>query len=305
MKYLKIKNTDMEVSEIALGMMRIYQMKLEDVEALVEKALELGINFFDHADIYGGGICEKKFGELLAKHPDWRSKMYLQSKCGIRQGMYDFSKEHIINSVNNSLVNLQCDYLDVLLLHRPDALMDPKVVAEAFEELYNSKKVRYFGVSNFNSHQIALLQKFTKVPLVFNQLQFNVVNSGMIDCGINANMSNALSIDHDGHVLDYCRLHDITIQPWSILQASWADGCFINNEKFPSLNNKLSELATKYQVTPAALSVAWILRHPAKMQPIAGTTSIEHLTQICEAVNIELSAQDWYALYLSNEKVLP
>lgn len=305
MKYIDILNSDLKVSQIALGCMRIAGKTPEQLEELIKKAMDLGINFFDHADIYGGGKSEEVFGEVLKRHPDWRKKMIIQTKCGICKGYYDFSKQHIIESVNKSLERLQTDYVDVLLLHRPDALMDPKEVAEAFDELYEDKKVKYFGVSNMTPYQIELIQKYTKHKLLFNQVQFNVVNAGMIDSGINANMTNAQSVDHDGGILDYCRIHDITIQPWSILQASWEKGTFLDHPDYQKLNDLLAALGEKYGVNKSTLSLAWILRHPACMQPIAGTTSPDHLEELCQAVNIELSREDWYALYLSVDRPLP
>lgn len=305
MKYIDILNSDLKVSQIALGCMRIAGKTPEQLEELIKKAMDLGINFFDHADIYGGGKSEEVFGEVLKRHPDWREKMIIQTKCGICKGYYDFSKQHIIESVNKSLERLQTDYVDVLLLHRPDALMDPKEVAEAFDELYEDKKVKYFGVSNMTPYQIELIQKYTKHKLLFNQVQFNVVNAGMIDSGINANMTNVQSVDHDGGILDYCRIHDITIQPWSILQASWEKGTFLDHPDYQKLNDLLAALEEKYGVNKSTLSLAWILRHPACMQPIAGTTSPDHLEELCQAVNIELSREDWYALYLSVDRPLP
>ena len=305
MKYIDILNSDLKVSQIALGCMRIAGKTPEQLEELLSKAMDLGINFFDHADIYGGGKSEEVFGEVLKRHPDWREKMIIQTKCGICKGYYDFSKKHIIESVNKSLERLQTDYVDVLLLHRPDALMDPKEVAEAFDELYENKKVKYFGVSNMTPYQIELIQKYTKHKLLFNQVQFNVVNAGMIDSGINANMTNPQSVDHDGGILDYCRIHDITIQPWSILQASWEKGTFLDHPHYQKLNDLLATLGEKYKVNKSTLSLAWILRHPASMQPIAGTTSPDHLEELCQAVDIELSREDWYALYLSVDRPLP
>lgn len=305
MKYIDILNSDLKVSQIALGCMRIAGKTPEQLEELIKKAMDLGINFFDHADIYGGGKSEEVFGEVLKRHPDWREKMIIQTKCGICKGYYDFSKQHIIESVDKSLERLQTDYVDVLLLHRPDALMDPREVAEAFDELYENKKVKYFGVSNMTPYQIELIQKYTKHKLLFNQVQFNVVNAGMIDSGINANMTNPQSVDHDGGILDYCRIHDITIQPWSILQASWEKGTFLNHPDYQKLNDLLAALGEKYGVNKSTLSLAWILRHPASMQPIAGTTSPDHLEELCQAVDIELSREDWYALYLSVDRPLP
>lgn len=222
MNYYPLK--DLKISEIALGLMRIANKSVAEVEELVLTALEQGINFFDHADIYGAGNCETLFGEVLQRNPDLRKKIIIQSKCGIvPKESYDFSKEHILTSVEGSLKRLQCDYLDVLLLHRPDALCDPKEVAAAFDELYKSGKVKYFGVSNHTPYQIELLQKYCKQELIINQLQLSIVHSGMIDAGIHANMKDDLAYDRDGGILDYCRIHDILIQPWSVLQASWKE----------------------------------------------------------------------------------
>lgn len=306
MEYIQLPKTDLKVSRIALGCMRIADKTGAEVEKLVKTALDLGINFFDHSDIYGGGKSETLFGEVLKKHPEYRQKMIIQTKCGIVPGKrYDFSKEHIINSVNESLKRLNSDYVDILLLHRPDALCDPKEIAEAFDELYQSKKVKYFGVSNHTPYQIKLLQKYCKYPLIINQLQLSIVHSVMIDAGLNMNMKEAWAQDKDGGVLDFCRLNDILIQPWSVLQASWAEGTFINNPDYQKLNDELDKLAQLYHVDKTAIAIAWLLRHPAKMQPIAGTTSPEHLTKIVKAVDVKLTRQQWYDLYLASDKPLP
>jgi len=306
MEYFQLPKTDLKVSKLALGCMRIADKSVEQVEELVKTALDLGINFFDHADIYGGGKSEKLFGEVLKRHPDYREKMIIQTKCAIVPGKrYDFSKEHIIDSVNKSLERLHCDYVDILLLHRPDALCDPKEVAEAFDELYEAKKVRYFGVSNHTPYQIQLLQKYTKHPIIINQLQLSIVHSVMIDSGLNMNMKEAWAQDKDGGVLDFCRLNDITIQPWSVLQASWAEGTFINNPNYEKLNKELDQLANEYNVDKTAIAIAWLLRHPAQMQPILGTTSPTHLKETVEAVNVNLTRQQWYDLYLASDKPLP
>lgn len=306
MKYFKLPKTDLTVSRIALGCMRIADKSVEEVAKLVETALNLGINFFDHADIYGGGKSEELFGEVLKQHPEYRKKMVIQTKCGIVPGKrYDFSKEHIISSVEQSLKRLNCDYIDILLLHRPDALANYQEVAAAFDELYESKKVRYFGVSNHTPLQIELLQKYSKYPIIINQLQLSIVHSVMIDSGLNMNMKEAWAQDKDGGVLDYCRLHDITIQPWSVLQASWAEGTFIDNPDYAKLNEKLDELAQEYQVNKTAIAIAWLLRHPAIMQPIVGTTSSKHLQETVAAIDVELTRQQWYDLYLASGKPLP
>lgn len=306
MRYVDIKGTDMKASRLALGCMRIGNKSVEEVEELVKTALDCGINFFDHADIYGGGSSEKVFGEVLKKHPEWREKMYIQSKCGIVPGkMYDFSQSHILKCVEESLTNLHTDYLDVLLLHRPDVLMDPEEVARTFDILHASGKVRYFGVSNMNPMQIRLIKKFCKQPIVIDQVQFNLVNASMIDCGINVNMDNNEAVMRDGSLLEYCYLHDITIQPWSILQASWEKGTFLNHPDYQELNDKLEEMGKKYDLDKASMSLAWILRLPCRMQPIAGTTSPEHLRSLVKACDVKISREDFYALYLAGGRMLP
>lgn len=306
MEYINIPKTDLKASKLALGCMRIADKSVEDVEKLIYKALELGINFFDHADIYGGGKSEQLFGEVLKRNPGLREKMIIQTKCAIVPGkMYDFSKEHILKSVDESLERLQCGYIDILLLHRPDALCDPMEVAEAFDELHRTGKVRHFGVSNHTPLQIQLLEKYSKYPIIINQLQLSIVHSVMIDSGLNMNMVEPFAQDKDGGVLDFCRLNDIVIQPWSIVQASWADGTFIDNPKYQKLNDVLDALSEKYGVTKNAIAVAWILRHPAMMQPIAGTTSPLHLEETAKAVDVKLTREEWYRLYLAGDKPLP
>ncbi len=270
MKYLKL-NQDLEVSRLVFGCMRISGLSVKELNDLIVCAMEEGVNFFDHADIYGGGQSEILFGEVLKQHPEYREKMIIQSKCAIRKGIvgyYDFSKEHILNSVNQSIERLQCGYLDVLLLHRPDTLMEFDEVAEAFNELQQSGKVKYFGVSNMNSMQIQMLQKHLDQKLMFNQLQFSPIHCDMINSGIFANMKEEQALDHDGSILEYCRMEDITIQAWSIMQASWAEGTFLDNPNYAAFNDCLQEYAERYQVSKSAIVIAWILRHPANMQPI-------------------------------------
>lgn len=306
MKYIQLHNTPLKVSQIALGCMRIADKSVDEVESLVKTALESGINFFDHADIYGAGKSEALFGEVLKRNPDLREKMILQTKCAIIPGkMYDSSKEHIINSVNASLERLHTDHVEILLLHRPDALCDPREVAEAFDELYESKKVQYFGVSNYTPLQIQLLQKYTKHPIIINQLQLSIVHSVMIDSGLNMNMKESWAQDKDGGVLDFCRINDITIQAWSIIQASWAEGSFINHPSYKKLNEIMQSMTSKYSCTKAAIATAWILRHPAGIQAITGTTSPIHLRETIQATNINLTREEWYKLYLASGKPLP
>lgn len=302
---LNIPNFDLDASEISLGCMRISQLTSQEVSRLIHTALDAGINFFDHADIYGGGKSEEIFAESLPMTPQLREKMILQSKCGIRKGFFDFSKAHILEAVDGSLKRLRTDYLDVLLLHRPDALVEPEEVAEAFTILQESGKVRHFGVSNQNPMQIELLTKYVKQKIVFNQLQFSITNTGMIDAGLNVNMEIGHSIDRDGSILDYCRLNDITIQPWSPFQYGFFEGVFLDNEKFPELNQTINELATAKNVTNSAIAIAWILRHPAHMQPIVGTTNPDRLKDIARASDITLTRKEWYAIYLAAGNKLP
>ena len=305
MKYINIPNSDLKASEISLGCMRIPKMTKLDIAKLIHTALDEGINYFDHADVYGGGKAEDKFSEAIDMNPRLREKMILQTICGIRKDCYDFSKEHILEAVDGSLKRLRTEYVDVLLLHRPDALVEPEEVAEAFTILENSGKVKYFGVSNQNPMQIELLSKFIKQKILFNQLQFSITNTGMIDAGINVNMEIDPSINRDGSILDYCRLKEITIQPWSPFQYGFFQGVFLDNEKFPDLNRKINALAAAKGVSNTAIAIAWILRHPARMQPIVGTTNPERLKDICKASDISLTRPEWYEIYLAAGNKLP
>ena len=305
MKYINVPNTDMNASEIVLGCMRISSMTNQEISTLVHTALDEGINFFDHADVYGGGNCEVKFSEALDMNSGLREKMILQTKVGIRKGSFDFSKEHILEAVDGSLERLRTDHLDVLLLHRPDALVEPEEVAEAFDILESSGKVKYFGVSNQNPMQIELLCKFVKQKICFNQLQLSITNTCMIDAGINVNMKIDRSIDRDGSILDYCRLKDIIIQPWSPFQYGFFEGVFLDNPRFPTLNQKINAIAADKGVTNTAIAIAWLLRHPAHMQPILGTTSPQRVKDSCQASGITLSREEWYQIYLAAGNTLP
>ncbi|MFT3891239.1 MAG: aldo/keto reductase [Anaerolineales bacterium] len=305
MKYIKVPGTDMNASEISLGCMRIAGMDDREIFTLVHTAMDQGINFFDHADIYGGGRSESRFAEALGMNASLREKMILQTKCGIRKGYFDFSKEHILEAVDGSLKRLQTDYIDVLLLHRPDALVEPEEVAEAFTILESSGKVKYFGVSNQNPMQIELLTKSVKQKIHFNQLQLSITNTGMIDAGINVNMQINRSVDRDGSILDYCRLKDIIIQPWSPFQYGFFEGVFLDNPKFPELNGKINAIAADKGVTNTAIAVAWLLRHPARMQPILGTTNPQRVKDSCQASGITLTREEWYQIYLAAGNALP
>lgn len=305
MNYIDVSNGAIKIPEIGLGCMRMVNMTLQEAEKFIQTALEEKVNFFDHADVYGGGKAEEIFGQAIGMSSTIREKVILQSKCGIRDGSFDFSKEHILTSVDGILKRLKTDYLDVLLLHRPDALMEPEEVAEAFNSLYESGKVRHFGVSNQNSMQVQLLQKSVEQPLIFNQLQLSIMRSGMIDSGINVNMKVPSSIDHDGQILEYCRLNNITLQAWSPFQYGFFEGVFLDNEKFPELNKVINRIAEKYSVTNSAIAVAWILRHPAKIQTLVGTTNINRLKAIVAASTMRLSRQEWYEIYRAAGNKLP
>ncbi len=305
MKYIKTFSDNVPVSRIALGCMRIGNMSNAQADNYLMNAIEYGFNYFDHADIYGGGRCEEVFGAALKRNKGVREKIVIQTKCSIRKGMYDFSKEHIINSVDCALKRLGVENIDVLLLHRPDLLMEPDEVAEAFDELYNSGKVTAFGVSNHSPLQIELLQKSVKQKLIINQLQLSLTNAKMISSGANVNLDNADGVNRDGYVRDYCRLKGITVQPWSPLQHGFIDGAFLGNEDYAQLNSAVKEMAEKYGVTDTGLAIAWLLRLPEKMQPIVGSTNIERIKQIAQASDIELTREDWYALYLKAGYKLP
>nr|UKS69493.1 aldo/keto reductase family oxidoreductase [Lactococcus garvieae] len=295
----------MQASQIILGCMRIIEPGKNPVK-VIETAYENGINFFDHADIYGAGQCETVFAEALAQTSIRREDIYLQSKCAIRPGIaFDFSKEHIIQSVEGSLKRLQTDYLDTMLLHRPDTLMEPEEVAEAFYELEKSGKVRYFGVSNQNPMQVELLKTAVKQPLLFNQLQFGLKHTEMVDAGLNVNIPNQASHMQDGSVLEYSRINKMTIQAWSPFQHGYFDGPFVGNDKFPELNKKLEEYAEKYNLTPSGIAIAWINRHPARMQTIIGTMTEQRIEEVTNASDLVLSRDEWYDLYMAAGNILP
>lgn len=297
-------------SAIGLGCMRIENMPREDIAKLLQTALDCGVNFFDHADIYGvEGKCETVFGRAVQDIGISRDKILVQTKCGInqRQVTFDFSKEHIVASCENSLKRLGMDYVDVFMLHRPDTLMEPEEVAEAFASLHKAGKVRYFGVSNQNPGQIRLLNKYLsdECRLIVDQLQFSPTNTGMVDSGLNVNMQNPPSVDHDGSVLEFCRLEGMAIQAWSPFLYGWFEGVYLGSDKFPELNAKLGELAAEKGVSPEAVVTAWILRHPAITQVIPGTTNTDRIKSICEAYNFTLTREEWYAIYCSAGNKLP
>ena len=304
MKQLQVGGV-LPASAVSLGCMRINALQDGEAAALLATAMDNGIDFFDHADIYGGGESERVFARAAKAVGIPRDRMRIQSKCGIRPGCYDFSREHILSAVEGSLKRLETDYLDVLLLHRPDTLMEPEEVAEAFDRLHAAGKVRYFGVSNHNPLQMELLGAFLPQKLIANQLQFGPAHTGMIDAGLHVNMTDAPATVRDGGVLEYCRLKGITIQPWSPFQFGFFEGLILGSKRYPELNRVLGELAAAKGVSESALVIAWILRHPARMQPIVGTTKAARLADICRGAQVELTREEWYAIYLAAGNTLP
>ena len=305
MRYMNIGNEKIKASEIALGCMRIADKPVKEVAELINTALDEGINFFDHADVYGRGKSEEIFAKATGMNSNIREKFIIQTKCGIRRGYYDFSKEHILEAVDGSLKRLNTDYIDILLLHRPDTLMEPEEIAEAFSILHSSGKVRNFGVSNFYPMQIELVSKYLNQRIIVNQLQLSIAHTGMIDFGFNVNMKVDQAINRDGGILEYCRVKDITIQAWSPFQYGFFEGTFMGNSKFQELNDKIEEIAREKGIPNIAVPIAWILRHPARIQPIVGTTNPSRLKDICKASGVELTKEEWYELYRSAGNKLP
>lgn len=305
MKYINTFSHEIKVSQVALGCMRIAGMTDAEADRYLNEAVEMGINYFDHADIYGGGKCEEVFGRALKRNPHLRDKIYIQTKCSIKKGMYDFSRKHIVSAVEGSLERLGVERIDALLLHRPDLLMEPQEVAEAFDELYNSGRVGAFGVSNHNPMQIELLQRETKHKLFANQMQLSITNAQMLSSGANVNLVNDDGINRDGYLRDYCRLKGITIQPWSPLQHGFIQGSFLGNEKYAEVNELLLELSEKYGTTPTGMAIAWLLRLPDNMQPVVGSTNLQRIGEVAKAADITISKEDWYRIYCKAGYRLP
>ena len=308
MEMLNVVNGPQNISRIILGCMRMPALDVDKAAEIIKCATEMGINYFDHATCYGDGEAETRFGDAFPKTGLKREDSFLQSKCGLHfdRKEFDWSKEDILKSTDEILSRLKTDYLDALLLHRPDLLFDPEEVAEAFDKLHKEGKVRHFGVSNVTPGQLELLKKNVKQPLVFNQLQFSLDQTQLIDAALYLNNTTTdRSTDRDNGVLDYCRLNDITIQAWSPLQIGMFQGCFVDHPDYPELNAALAKIGEKYGISKTAVAIAWILRHPAKMQAIAGTMNPDHLKDICDATKAKLTHNEWYELYLASGKFLP
>lgn len=307
MKQITLQSGNLQVPNLILGCMRIRELEEKEAEKLIRTALEQGICYFDHADIYGGNHqCEEHFARSLSMTPALREKMILQTKCGIASGYFDFSKNHILEAVDESLHALQTDYIDLLLLHRPDTLMEPEEVAEAFTILETKGKVKGFGVSNMNPMQLELLQNYLPQKLIVNQLQFSLAHTPMIDSGLTVNMHTEQSLNKEGSILEYCRLKGITIQAWSPFQKGFFEGPFLGDfETYPELNKTAEAIAEKYHVTPTAVAVGWITRHPANMQVILGTTKVSRLLECAKGSDLPLTRAEWYELYRAAGNILP
>ncbi|MEG2520451.1 MAG: aldo/keto reductase [Christensenellaceae bacterium] len=312
MKYFTIGKNKIELPKLSIGCLRITEISMKDTEKLIMTAMQNGANHFDNADIYGGyGTCEELMATAISNLKLKREDYMIQTKCGISNEKsryfttHDWSKKHIMDAVEGSLKRLNTDYIDTLLLHRYDPLMIPEEVAEAFDTLYDSGKVKSFGVSNQNPWQTDFIKKYIKQELIVNQMQFSIMHTGMIDSGIYVNMKNEQSILHDGGVMEYARLNDMAIQAWSPYQYGMFDGTFMNNDKFPELNQLLDRIAEKYSVTDTAIATAWILRLPVKMQVVTGTTKASRLNEICSGSNIELTRDEWYEIYAAAGNVMP
>jgi predicted oxidoreductase len=309
MKTLTLQHATVEVPNIILGLMRIEPLSNTEIRALVGAAIDTGITFFDHADVYGNSThgCERRFGDAVTLSTAERAAVTIQSKVGIRSGFWDYSSAHILRSVDESLAALQTDYLDLLLLHRPDALVEPGEVAEAFDVLHSAGKVRQFGVSNHTPGQIELLAASLNQPLVVNQVQLSITHAPLIAAGVSVNMAGLdQSIDRDNGILDYCRLKGITLQAWSPFQKGFFDGVFLGDrQNYAELNDVIDELARIYDVPPAAIAVAWITRHPANMQVVLGTTNIDRMRDSAAGSDVPLTRPEWYRLFTAAGHVLP
>ncbi len=305
MRTIQLGQTDLAVSQIGLGCMRMSRLSVAEAARVIATAREHGINFFDHADIYGGGDSETIFAKGIGMNASVREQIILQSKVGIRSGMYDFSYEHIMKSVDGILKRLNTDYLDVLLLHRPDALMEPEDIARAFEELHTAGKVRWFGGSNFNQNQMKLAFSQSAFKPQANQLQFSLAHADMITEGTNVNVRSDEGASKSGAVLEYCRLEGVTVQAWSPMQFGQIEGAFLDNPDYQNVADKLSEIGSREGFTVGATAIAWILRHPARIQPIIGTMTPERIADICAASDYQMRREDWYALLKAAGHSLP
>lgn len=312
MKYMNIGTSGVKASRVALGVMRIDTKSPEEAATIVRTALDAGIDYFDTADCYHGGESSRVLGRALKELGIDRASIGIQTKVGIYRDpasdqitRYDFSAKHLIQAVDQELKNLQTDYFDYLLLHRPDTLVELDQLAEAFNTMQTSGKVRHFGVSNVNPMQVELLQSGISQKLDVNQIQFGLGHTGMVQQEFHVNMIDDSSLDHDGGLISYSRLKHMTIQAWSPFQTGFFEGVFIDNPKFPDLNDCLQKIAEQHGVSKSAIAVAWILRHPAGMQVLLGSMTPSRITEMAAGADVDLTAQEWYDLYLSAGNDLP
>ena len=310
MRYIEFGKDKEKVSELIIGLMRISEMTTEAVAELIHAGLEEGINFLDLADIYGGGKSEEIVGKVFTENPGLREKVFLQSKCGIRCDpdftYFDFSKDYILEAVDGMLARLRTDHLDSLLLHRPDALMEPDEIAEAFDRLYESGKVRNFGVSNMTPMMMEMLSKEVTFPICANQIQLSCAVTQVFDAGFHMDMQCDRGIMRDGGgVLEYCRMKKIPVQAWSSLQYGYFQGVFLGSDKYSELNEVLDRIAAENGVTSMAVALAWILRYPGSTQAVIGTTKQNRIREAAKATEFELSRKEWYEIYLAAGNDLP
>ena len=321
MQTCKIPHTDLLVSRLAYGCAGLIAWNKDEVSAgdiakaarVVNTAYDNGITFFDHADIYAFGKSEMVFGEVLKQSPGLRDKLVIQSKCGQRlpDGWQrgdpiraDLSREHIVSSVEGSLKRLRTDRLDILLLHLPDALVEPQEVAQAFDELSSSGKVRYFGVSNHTAAHIQKLQKSVRQPIVANQIHLGLAHAFAFTDGMEftLQMANGATADR-GYMgiagtgtMDYCCVHDIQLQAWSPLRSALLNPAANSSPELTRTAQLLVDLAQQKQTTASVIALAWLLRHPAGIVPIMGAGNPDHIIENCAADGVKLSREEWYDL---------
>ncbi|WP_328810169.1 aldo/keto reductase [Rhodococcus sp. NBC_00294] len=308
MKTYELPGTDLRASSVVLGLMRIETLSDEEIRTLVGTARDAGVSVFDHADIYGSDrhACERRFGDAVSFASD-RDDVIVQSKVGIREGFYDFSSDHILTTVDESLAALRTDHLDVLLLHRPDTLVEPAEVAAAFDTLHTAGKVRHFGVSNHTPGQIEVLKTEVRQPLIVNQVQLSITHAPLVAAGLAANIAGLeQSVDRDNGLLDHARLNGVTLQAWSPFQKGTSDGVFLGDrENYPELDDALRELASQFGTTPTAIATAWITRHPANIQVVLGTTNPGRVREAAAGSDVVLSREQWYRLFRAAGHTLP
>jgi predicted oxidoreductase len=309
-KTFTLPGTDLVVPEVVLGLMRIADKTDDEIRTLVATAADAGIDFIDLADVYGPTLheCEARYGSAMRLTSSEREKVTIQTKAGIVPDplSFDFSYEHLVRSVDGSLAALRTDYIDILLLHRPDALVEPEEVARAFDDLQAAGKVRHFGVSNQKPSQMELLRRYVTQPIVANQVQLSLTHANLFTQGTAINMNDlAQSVDRDNGTVDYCRLHDIALQAWSPFQAGFFTGPFLGSGEYAELNAVIDRLAAQYGVPAEAIATAWILRHPAQWQVVLGTTTPARVTAAAAGSDITLTRYEWYELYRAAGHILP